>query len=521
MLNVISTATTPYGNQQPGTSGLRKKTKVFMQTNYVANYIQSICNALQLTNTSVLLGGDGRFYNDIALQQAISILVANNVKHIYIPLNGVISTPACSNFIIQNQLNYGILATASHNKGGIDYDFGIKVNNSHGAPLTDEDNKKIVQHTASINNILSVNNSAINLNACNTYTVNSTTITVFNPTKLYTQTLKQIFNFNAIKQMFNNGFKFSFNAVNGTTGIFAYDIFVNEMGLPASMLTNIQSKPDFGGLTPDPNPTTMQGFIKQTLQNNIDFGCCCDSDGDRNFIFTNKYNLTASDELALITKYSHTVPYFSNIKGVARSFATPPTVDAVAKDKGLNTYVTPVGWKFFSSLLSSGKVDLCGEESFGIGGKYIQEKDGLFAIMFILHIQATTGLSLNQLLQDLWEQYGKWFFTRLDYENILESTANTLIANIQSNAQKYNFSANQFNYTNPVTNAQTNNCGLVVNINAHNSIVVRYSGTGTQNATIRIYLHSYSNNYNNNTLPSLLNTLQQLIGIDIQPTFTV
>jgi phosphoglucomutase len=530
-------ATKPFLNQKPGTSGLRFKTKVFMQDNFVENYIQSIYNALSVKNKSISIGSDGRFYTPKTLQIALSMAIANNANTVYIAQNGVISTPAVSNFIRLNKLNFAITATASHNPAGIDNDFGIKVNNSFGSPLEDSLNNKIFENTNNIDQYNILENFNLDINKLGKYKINNTTVIVFDPVVDYVEMLENIFNFNAIKKLLHSGFKFKFNGFCGTTGMYAKEIFVNKFQLDIGCLKNYVSKEDFGGLIPDPNPTTALDFVNEVRNENLDLGFCCDSDGDRNFIFSKKHFLEPSDQIALFLEHIDTVLiYKNNLFGVARSFATSKALDFVAKEKNVDLYITPVGWKFFGNLLEANKITLCGEESFGVGSNHIREKDGLWAVLFILHIIATTNLTLDNILENLWSKYGRFYFNRLDYENLSSMDAENILNKINKNAPTFEnldyklTKIEQFNYTDPTTNIKTENAGLSIEFlckktNHNATLVIRKSGTGTQNTTLRLYITKYQNTNilqnKEQVLANLIKSIKQLMDTNINPSFIV
>jgi phosphoglucomutase len=496
---ILTINTKPILDQKAGTSGLRKKTKVFMQINYLENYIQSIFDAIEIKDKNIALGGDGRYLNKESIQKIVSMAIANGAKSIKVAQFGILSTPAMSNLIRKYQLDYGIILSASHNPAGINGDFGIKLNGSNGAPCPENLADKIYSNTKQIQTYKILDNFKLDIETIHQQTILTTKIEVIDGIADYVLMLKNIFNFDLIKNFLNkNNISLLFNSFCGVGGNYAKQIFHNELGISLDNLLNTESKEDFGNLVADPNPHSAKSFMDLVKIKNIDMGIAIDADGDRNFIFSKQNILEPSDALALVLEYAHLIPYYGKIKGVARSIATSNIVDIVAKTNNIPLYITPTGWKFFGNLLDNNLIDLCGEESFGLGSKHIREKDGLWAIICYLYIMAITNKNLDNLIQDLWKKYDRVYFAREDYENLEESLANKIIENITKNAdsllkQNYNDiilnSIENFTYSDTIDKSVSHNQGLVLNLNCGN-IIIRISGTGTNGKTIRIYYYS-------------------------------
>ncbi|MCL2566935.1 MAG: alpha-D-glucose phosphate-specific phosphoglucomutase [Alphaproteobacteria bacterium] len=526
-----------FSNQKPGTSGLRKKTKEFMQDFYVESYIQAVFNAMNVAGKSFVIGGDGRFYNKVALQKIIRMSLANGAKKIYVAQNGVLSTPAISNFILSKGLDFGIMLSASHNPAGLNGDFGIKINGSNGSPLSDRQNNEIYEETLKIKEFSTIDNFEVDVSALNNFRVLNTEIEVFNSVIDYANKMEEIFDFPAIKNLLQSGYKILFNGFNGATGIFAEEIFGRRLGVDKKYLLNTESLEDFGGLVPDPNPTTAGEYIKyMKSQPEVSLGLANDADGDRNMIFSKKYNLEPSDSIAVILKYAHLVNFYKNrIYGVARSRPTSHAIDLVASKLGVTCYCVPTGWKFFGSLLEAKKITFCAEESYGTGSNHSGEKDGIWALLFWLHIIAKTGKTFDEILEELWIEYGRVYFTRLDFENLEETLARKLLRNLEDKAIGNigrNFfgsyvveAVENFSYTDIITGQSVSNLGLIIKFNNGAEVMVRTSGTGTQGITIRIYVSKYEKDKvfleKSAYLADFLAGLYNLMGGDIKPSFVV
>ncbi|MDR0485003.1 MAG: alpha-D-glucose phosphate-specific phosphoglucomutase [Alphaproteobacteria bacterium] len=528
-----------FSNQKPGTSGLRKKTKEFMQPFYVESYMQAVFNAINVKDKTFVIGGDGRYYNSIALQKIIAIAIANGAKKIYVAQNGILCTPAISNFILQKKLDFGVMLSASHNPAGVNGDFGIKVNTSNGAPASVDITTKIYEETLKITEFFILDNLTIDTASLNTFKILNTEIEVFNSVLDYANKMEEIFDFVAIKNLLSSRYNIAFNGFSGSTGIFAEEIFGNRLGVNKKYLLNTESKEDFGGLVPDPNPTTAADYINYVkLQQDISLGLACDADGDRNMLFSKKYNLEPSDSIAIILKYSHLVDYYKGkVYGVARSKPTSKALDFVAKKMNVDCYSTPTGWKFFGSLLEAKKITFCAEESYGTGSNHSAEKDGIWALLFWLHIIAKSHKTFDEILEEFWVEYGRVYFTRHDLENLEENFSKNLVANLENNARANlgktffgNFkveNVENFSYTDIITGESVSNQGLIITFNNNAEVMVRISGTGTDGATIRLYLSKYEEDLKliylekSTYLQDFVKALYSLMEAEIKPSVIV
>lgn len=537
MFRVLSKKSKPFTDQQPGTSGLRKKTKVFLQENYRENYIQAIFNTLGIRGKRIVIGGDGRYLSKETVIMVIAMAIANKAQEVLVALDTYLSTPAASVVIRKCNLDYGIILSASHNPGGIEGDFGIKVDNGNGAPLGLQLSEQIYQQSLKINNYSILENFSLNLHTTKIETCLNTKVNVINVVKIYSRTLSTIFDFNLIKNyIVENRLNFIFNAFNGVSGPYAYEIFHKELGIAKDNLLNIIPREDFGGLVPDPNPVTAQEYVNYIFSlPKVDLAAACDADGDRNMIITDKYCIEPCDSLAIIAQYIKQFSFYKDIKGIARSMPTSYAVDLVAKDLNLDLYIVPTGWKYFSNLLEKGKISLCGEESFGTGSSHIREKDGLWAILFWLNIMALTKKSANTLQEELWLKYGRVYFTRYDYNDLPIDKADQILSNINNKAQEFlneviyeNLIITKFynfNYKDPIDNSYSENQGIVLELNNGANIIIRLSGTGTQGKTIRIYMYNLEkeNIYLNKKLyfVPLSNVFSKLLYSDVKPDLII
>lgn len=538
--------TTAYKDQKPGTSGLRKKVKVFQQENYTENFIQAIMNSIPQgsKDATLVIGGDGRYYNDIVIAKIIRIAIGNGVKKLIIGQNGILSTPATSHIIRIMKATGGIILTASHNPGGPDNDLGIKYNLENGGPAPESVTNKIFENSLTLSEIKQGNVDDVDLSKVGGFEVQSEggrlQIQIIDSTQAYVDMLKEIFDFDLIKLFIkaNPQFTVLFDALNGVTGPYGYQIFVNELGFPESSVQNCVPKPDFGGLHPDPNLTYAHTLVERVDREEIKFGAASDGDGDRNMIYGAHTFVSPGDSVAIISEYADYIPYFkSGIHGLARSMPTSSAIDLVAKEKGLNCYEVPTGWKFFCSLFDSKKLSICGEESFGTGSDHIREKDGLWAIVAWLNLLAgfnkqfpNEETSIKAVQDKFWSKYGRTYFTRYDFENVDSKGADEIIellTNITKNGSELTTGeyaikeSGNFSYTD-LDGSVSSNQGLFIKFNNGLRIVVRLSGTGSSGATIRLYLEKYDakvlfepvNEYLSNDIKFVLSLLKfkQFIG---------
>ncbi|KAK9473875.1 uncharacterized protein V1510DRAFT_412946, partial [Dipodascopsis tothii] len=506
--------TTVFDGQKPGTSGLRKKVKVFQQPNYTENFVQAILQSIPegAENATLVIGGDGRYYNKEVVQVIAKISAANGVAKLIVGQSGILSTPAASHVIRKFKATGGILLTASHNPGGPNADFGIKYNLSNGGPAPESVTNKIYEVTTKIQSYSISALPEIDLETIGTKQYGSLEVQIIDSTADYVAMLKDIFDFDLIKSFLaaNPSFKVLFDSLNGVTGPYGKAIFVDELGLPLSSVQNYTPLPDFGGLHPDPNLTYAKTLVDKVDADQIPFGAASDGDGDRNMIYGANSFVSPGDSVAIIAHHAEKIPYFRKaLYGLARSMPTSGALDLVAKKKGLSCYEVPTGWKFFTALMDSKMLSICGEESFGTGSDHIREKDGLWAIVAWLNIIAgvnkeTPGKeSIADIQGAFWNIYGRTFFTRYDYENVDSAGANKMMEHMTSLiiANKATFvgssvsdltvaEADDFSYTD-LDGSVSAHQGLYVKFSDGSRIVVRLSGTGSSGATIRLYVEKH------------------------------
>lgn len=508
-------STTAFQDQKPGTSGLRKKVVVFQKENYTENFIQSILEAIPegAQNATLVIGGDGRYYNDHVIQLIIQIAAANGVKKVIVGQNGLLSTPATSHLIRIRKATGGIILTASHNPGGPENDLGIKYNLANGGPAPESVTNKMYEISKNITSYKIHKLDTVDISKIGTLTAGPVEIEVIDPTADYVTLMKEIFDFPLIKSFIakDSEFLVLFDALNGITGPYGQKIFLEELGLPEHSIQNCVPKPDFGGLHPDPNLTYAKTLVDKVDQNNIAFGAASDGDGDRNMIYGAGAFVSPGDSVAIIAEYANSIPYFKKqgVYGLARSMPTSGALDLVAKSKGLNVYEVPTGWKFFCSLFDAKKLSICGEESFGTGSNHIREKDGLWAICAWLNVLADFSqqfpnekASIKNVQEKFWQKYGRTFFTRYDYEEVSSDGAAQLMALLASIVESkpagtelatgYTIQeADNFSYTD-LDGSVSKNQGLFIKFSNGLRFIVRLSGTGSSGATVRLYLEKHS-----------------------------
>ncbi len=526
-MQIKTIATQAFLDQKPGTSGLRKKVKIFQQPHYLENFVQSIFDTLTLPQNAVLtLGGDGRFYNRTAIQTIIQMAAANGFSKVIVGQGGILSTPAASHIIRQYQTFGGIILSASHNPAGPDEDFGIKYNTANGGPAPEKITEAIFENSKLMQAFKIADIPEIDLDSLGKTTVGGFTVEVINPVTDYADLMESMFDFAAIKSLLANGFSLKFDAMHAVTGPYAKEILEHRLGAPATSLMNCEVSENFGGGHPDPNLTYAHDLVDIVYgQQAPDFAAASDGDGDRNMILGKGFFVTPSDSLAIIAANAHLIPaYQSGIAGVARSMPTSGAVDRVAEKMGIDCYETPTGWKFFGNLMDAGKVTLCGEESFGTGSSHVREKDGLWAVLCWLNIIAAKKQSVEAIVKAHWAEYGRNVYSRHDYETIPTADANSVIAHIRDQFETLigqhlgNYEVNtcdDFAYADPVDGSVSQQQGIRILFTDGSRIVFRLSGTGTEGATIRIYLEAFEPDVANHHLDAQ-EALQEMIQIALQ-----
>ncbi|MEL7344423.1 MAG: alpha-D-glucose phosphate-specific phosphoglucomutase [Pseudomonadota bacterium] len=504
--------TQPIDGQKPGTSGLRKKTRVFMQAHYLENYTQAIFDGIGgIKGKTLVVGGDGRFFNDVAIVTILRMAAANGAAKCIVGQGGILSTPAASHLIRKNNADGGLILSASHNPGGPDEDFGLKYNGPNGGPATEGVTAKIFERTTTIDKFHILDTGSIDLGTLGTLSVGDMAVEIIDPVTDYAALMDTLFDFDAIAGLFRSGFRICFDAMHAVTGPYARAILEDRLGAPAGSVVNGHPSPDFGGGHPDPNPVWAKALMDTMYGENApDFGAASDGDGDRNMIVGRNCYVSPSDSLAVLTDLAHLAPgYAKGLAGVARSMPTSAAADRVAKAKGFDAFETPTGWKFFGNLLDAGRVTICGEESAGTGSDHVREKDGLWAVLLWLNILAKTGKSVADLMADHWARYGRNYYSRHDYEAVDSDAAGALMENLranlgalagQSTGDVTVSGADEFSYDDPVDGSTSSGQGIRIYFEGGGRAVFRLSGTGTQGATIRVYLEQLE------TDPAAMNT---------------
>jgi len=507
-LKIQPVRTQPYFDQKPGTSGLRKKVSEFKQTDYLQNFVQSIFNCLpDLVGSTLVLGGDGRFFNREAIQIILRMAAANRVKKIILGQGGILSTPAASHLIRQQNALGGIILSASHNPGGMDGDFGIKYNISNGGPAPEMFTDAVFEETKKISEYKIATIKGIPLDLIGTYQLESMEIKIIDAVDDYADLMAKLFDFPKIKTLLaQDSFTLCFDAMYAVTGPYATKILEKTLGAKKGSVIRGESLPNFGGLHPDPNLIHAKQLVSLMFDTEEtgtapNFGAASDGDGDRNMIMGDYFFVTPSDSLAVIAANSHLIPaYKGGLKGIGRSMPTSQAVDLVAKKLNIPCYETPTGWKFFGNLLDDNRITLCGEESFGTGSDHVREKDGLWAVLCWLNILAERKESVEDIMRQFWAEYGRNYYTRHDYENIPSESADKLIQTLQQNLPSlagriFNDrtieTTDNFSYTDPVDGSVSENQGIRILFDDGARIIFRLSGTGTSGATLRLYIERY------------------------------
>nr|WP_170314714.1 alpha-D-glucose phosphate-specific phosphoglucomutase [Aquibium carbonis] len=500
---IRTVATTPYGDQKPGTSGLRKKVPVFQQENYAENFIQSVFDSLEgFAGTTLVIGGDGRYHNREVIQIAMRMAAANGFGRVIVGQGGILSTPAASNVIRKHGAFGGLVLSASHNPGGPTEDFGIKYNIGNGGPAPERITDAVFARSKVIDRYLTIDAPDIDLDRVGTFSLGTTTIEVIDPVADYAALMETLFDFAAIRAMFAGGFRMAFDAMHAVTGPYAVEILENRLGAAPGTVRNGVPLPDFGGHHPDPNLVHAKELHDLMMSPDApDFGAASDGDGDRNLIIGRGIFVTPSDSLAMLAANAHLAPgYAGGLKGIARSMPTSAAADRVAERLGVELYETPTGWKFFGNLLDAGMATICGEESAGTGSDHVREKDGLWAVLLWLNILAVRRESMKAIAAAYWADYGRNYYARHDYEAVETDRANALMAALRdrlaalpgTTVQGLTIAfADDFSYTDPVDGSVSRNQGVRIGFDGGSRIVFRLSGTGTEGATIRVYLERY------------------------------
>lgn len=496
----LTIQTTPIDGQKPGTSGLRKKARTFMEPHYLENFVQVIFDGIGGVNGKTLvLGGDGRFHNDVAVRTILRMAAANGAAKMIVGQGGLLSTPAASHLIRLHETDGGIILSASHNPGGIDDDFGIKFNTPNGGPAPEGVTDAIYARTKTIDSYRILDGDAPDIDVIGESLLGDMSVTIVDPVTDYADLMETLFDFGAISALFADDFTMQFDAMNAITGPYAREVLETRLGASAGTVVHGIPQPDFGGMHPDPNPTWAHELMATMFaEDGPDFGAASDGDGDRNMIVGHRCYVSPSDSLALIAAHATVAPgYKQGLSGVARSMPTSAAVDRVAQALGIPCFETPTGWKFFGNLMDDGQVALCGEESFGTGSDHIREKDGLWAVLMWLNIIAATGQSVQELLKSHWATYGRNYYSRHDFEAIPTEQADVVFDGLrvhldaligQEFAGLAVTAADEFSYTDPVDGSVSHQQGLRVMFGPGTRFVLRKSGTGTTGATLRLYL---------------------------------
>jgi phosphoglucomutase len=501
---MISThPSTPYDDQKPGTSGLRKKVPHFQQPNYVQNFVQSIFDSLEgFEGKTLVVGGDGRYFNREVIQIVLRMAAANGFGRVLVGRGGILSTPAASHVIRKNRAFGGIILSASHNPGGPHEDFGIKYNIGNGGPAPERITEAIFARSKEIDEYRMLEAPDVDLDALGTRTLDGMTVEVIDPVADYASLMETLFDFPAIRAMFAGGFRMAFDAMHAVTGPYAHEILEKRLGAPAGTVRNGTPLPDFGGHHPDPNLVHAKALYDEMMAPDApDFGAASDGDGDRNLIIGRGIFVTPSDSLAVLAANAHIAPgYAGGLAGIARSMPTSGAADRVAAKLGIGLYETPTGWKFFGNLLDAGLATICGEESAGTGSNHVREKDGLWAVLLWLNVLAARNESAKAIVEAHWKDYGRNYYSRHDYEGVDTAAANGLVDALRAKLPALPgtrvgdltvAAADDFAYLDPVDGSTSRGQGLRILFEGGSRVVLRLSGTGTSGATLRVYIERF------------------------------
>jgi phosphoglucomutase len=520
--------TTPFPGQQPGTSGLRKKVNVFQQPHYLENFVQALFDVLHgvdqpATGLTLVLGGDGRFHNRTAIQTILRMAAARGYARVLVGQGGILSTPAVSAVIRRHAASGGIVLSASHNPGGPGGDFGIKYNAANGGPAPEHLTQAVFDRSRVLDHYRISEAPDIALDTLGRQMLDRTDIQVIDPVSDHAELMRTLFDFDAIRALFARGFRLRFDAMWAVGGPYARAIIEGELGAPVGTVVHGEPLEDFGGLHPDPNPAYAEDLVAHLMATDApDMGAATDGDADRNMILGRGFLVSPSDSLAVLAAHARQVPgYREGLAGVARSMPTSTAVDRVAQALGIDCCETPTGWKFFGNLLDAGKVTLCGEESYGTGSDHVREKDGLWAVLFWLNLVAVTGQSVEELVRGVWREHGRCVYSRHDYDGIATESANALMAELrarlptlagQTVAGQTIAWADDFAYTDPVDGSVSERQGVRVVLQDSSRVVFRLSGTGTEGATLRVYLERHEPDPHRHDIPAQ-QALQPLIDL--------
>ena len=502
-MSIRTVNTQPFSDQKPGTSGLRKKVTAFQKQHYLENFVQSIFDSISPPpGATLVLGGDGRFFNREAIQTILKMAAANGFVQVLVGRGGILSTPAASCVIRKYKTYGGIILSASHNPGGPDGDFGIKYNGSNGGPATETVTEAIFAKSKVITSYRILEAADVSLDQLGETTLGDMKVKVIDPVSDYAELMESLFDFPAIRSLLTSGFRIKFDAMHAVNGPYAKEILEGRLGAPIGSVMNFIPLEDFGGGHPDPNLTYAHDLVEIVYGKDApDFGAASDGDGDRNMVLGQRFFVTPSDSLAVIAANATLVRgYSKGVAGVARSMPTSAAVDRVAKALNIPCFETPTGWKFFGNLMDAGKVTFCGEESFGTGSDHVREKDGLWAVLFWLNILAVRKQSVEAIVREHWAKFGRNFYSRYDYEGLPTEDANGVMTHLRDNFAaltgkqfgKYTVATcDDFSYTDPVDASVSKNQGIRILFSDGSRIIFRLSGTGTEGATLRVYLEAY------------------------------